>query len=106
MCSLDGKSGNYYMNTIFRSASENYTNLLPSKCPLREGVLYYTRNASLNINMFKILPIPDNIYQVSFSAWTNERNLRTNLIKAKYKLRLYHTNEPKQKPVKKKKNVI
>lgn len=101
LCSLDGKSGSFYLNAIFRSADPKYTNILPAKCPIREGVLLYSRNASVNLNLFKKFPIPDNTYQLGFSAYTYEGNVKTNIISGRYKVRVYHTDENKRKPTKK-----
>lgn len=102
LCSADGKSGNYYVNSIFRTASSTLTNLLPTKCPFKEGV-YYMRNASINLNMFRLFPIPDNTYQIFYSAHITDRKLRIFLFSAKYKFRLYNVDE--RKPIRKKEHL-
>lgn len=98
LCSLDGKSGNFYINSIYRSSSRTQTNLLPAKCPLREG-FYYMRNSSISANTFNLLPIPDNTYKVVYTVYINEGNLKIFLLRLQFKFVLYHTNQTERKSI-------
>lgn len=103
MCQFDGKSNTYYTNLMYRMISQAQTNINVGVCPYPED-FYYLRNLTLNVNAFKMIPIPDNIYKVIANVFINEGNSKIWMVNCSIKFQLFNENDARKKQRSKKIN--
>lgn len=96
LCQFDGKANNYYTNMFHRIFQNSDSNIPFGICPYKKG-FYYARNVSASVNIFKMLPIPDNIYKMSSNYHITEGEETIWVLNSSVRFNLYNKKDLSEK---------